>query len=437
MPPNTTIPSDWSASPQSNSGVSNDWLKSFNDPRLDGVVAQAIARNLDLRQAAERVDVARQNVIVVASQLKPQIGAEFGVHTLRVSSQDNNFNSSEAVVGISWEPDVWGLLRAERASAQAGFEATALDYSYARQSLAATSAKGWYQAVATRQLVAVDEEAVKTYAELLRLTNVKLAAGQVSQLDVAEASADVDEAENQLRFDQGLLSEEQRNLEVLMGDYPAAVLDVAREFVPLPPPIQAGLPSELLERRPDVVSAERQVLAAFRTLEASRLALLPSFSLTADGGHLFHEVLSVLRLSPWFYQAAIGMDVPIYTGGSLRAQVRIANAEQQQALAHYGSVTLNAFREVEIALTNEDLYAQRLEYMEQALRDRNESVRLSTIKYKAGSIDLLPVLQLEASQLAVQSDVIKLRNARLANRINLHLALGGSFNATPAVAAVQ
>lgn len=431
LPPNTTIPPSWTAS-RNTSEASNNWLESFHDSQLQVTVEQTISRNLDLRQAAENVEIARQNVSLVASQLKPQISATFGLHTLRDKDDSSNFNSSEMVPAISWEPDVWGHLRAQRAAARAGYEATALDYDFARQSLAATTAMSWYQAVSTVQLIAVDQEAVTTYAELLRLTKAKFAAGQVAQLNVAEASADVEETENQLLLHQELLSEEQRDLEVLAGDYPAASLKVATEFVRLPPPIQPGLPSDLLERRPDVASAERQVLAQFRGLEASRLALFPSFSLGADGGRLFHEALSVLRLSPWFYQAAIGMDVPIYTGGALRTEVKIANAGQRQAVAHYGSVALNAFREVEIALTNEDLFAERLQYMEQALSDRTESVRLATLKYKDGAIDLLPVLQLQASQLATKSEVVKLHNALLANRITLHLALGGSFDAAPA-----
>jgi len=437
LPPGTTIPPAWTASSEASGPVTNDWLKSFNDPHLDAVVAQAIAKNLDLRQAADQVEIARQKVVVVGSQLKPHISATLGVNTLRDKDEPSNFNSNAEALGVAWEPDVWGRLRAQRAAAQAGYQATALDYSYARQSLAATTSTSWYQAVATRQLVAVDEQALQTYEGLLRLAKVKLAAGQVTQLDVAEASANVNEARNQLRYLQGLLSEEQRNLEVLIGSYPAAAVEVSREFVPLPPPVQADLPSTLLERRPDLVSAERQVLVAFRALEASRLALLPSFSLTADGGHLYHEVLSILHLNPWYYQVGIGMNVPIYAGGALQAQVKIATAEQQQAVAHYGSVALNAFREVETALTNENLYAQRLQDMEQAVQERTESVRLATIKYKAGAYDLLPVLQLQTAQLATESEVIKLRNARLTNRINLHLALGGSFDATPAVALLK
>ena len=428
----TDIPPSWTASAQAGGTVSNDWLKSFQDPRLDAIVHQAIARNLDLRQAADRVEAARQIVGVVGSRLKPQIGGNFGANTLRAKDQDSNFNSNREIVSVSWELDVWGRLRAQRAAAQAGYQATALDYAYARQSLAATSVKAWYQAIATRRLLAINEQAVRVYKELLRLATVKQAAGQVAQLDVAEAGAKVYEAESQLRETQSLLSEEQRALEVLIGNYPAAALDVNQDLPPPPPAIAAGLPSTLLERRPDLVAAERLVLAAFRTHEAARLAFLPTFTLSADGGRLYDEALSVLRSNPWFYLADIGMKVPFYTGGALRAELKISDAHQQRALAAYGSAVLNAFREVENALTNENLYGQRLKFEEDALRERTEAVRLATIKYQNGAIDLLPVLQLQTDALAVESEAIRLRNAVLANRINLHLALGGSFDSAPA-----
>jgi len=125
--------------------------------------------------------------------------------------------------------------------------------------------------------------------------------------------------------------------------------------------------------------------------------------------------------------------VPVYTGGQLSAQVKIATSQQQEAVAHYGGVVLNAFQEVETALTNENLYAQQFEHLQNSFREYSESVRIATIKYKAGAYDMQQVLQLQTAQLSVESAVIKVRNARFANRINLHLALGGSFEAAPAV----
>lgn len=437
LPKSTKVPAAWTADSGADGAVTNDWLKSFHDPQLEAVVAEAIANNLDLVQAAAMVEVARQNVVVVASQLKPQIGLGLGVATLRDKSQDQNSNTINERFVIAWEPDVWGRLRAQRAAAKAGFEATALDYAWARQSLAATTSQAWYQAVELRRLVAISEKAVTDYKDLLHLSQAKRKAGQVGGLDVAESSARVDLAQSVLSTTRALFIASQRNIEVLLGRYPAAALDINPDFAPLPPPVQAGLPSTLLERRPDVVSAEHLVLASFRNLESAKLALLPRFALNFDGGRLSDALLSLLRLNPWFYHVPLGMTVPIYTGGKLNAEVKIANAQQQQAVAHYGGIILQAFDEVETALTNENLYAQQFQHLESSFREYTDSVRIAKLKYKAGASDMQQVLQLQTDQLSVEADLVKARNARLANRINLHLALGGAFEAAPAVQPIK
>jgi outer membrane protein TolC len=128
------------------------------------------------------------------------------------------------------------------------------------------------------------------------------------------------------------------------------------------------------------------------------------------------------------------MAVPIYEGGALRAQIRIATAQQDQAVAHFGSVALKAFDEVEVELTNERLLAERLPHTEGSVLDHTEAVRVAELRYRAGNMDLLSVLQLQQGQIQSQVDLIKLRDAQLANRINLHLALGGSFDSSPATA---
>ena len=430
LPQGTTIPVRWTSAANTNP-VANDWLKSFNDARLDAIVAEAITSNLDLRQAAATVEMARQNVVLVASQMKPQVGASFRLATTRDDQHDQWYNSQHALAGVAWEPDVWGRVRAQRAAAQAGYQATALDYAYARQSLAATAARSWYLTIETSQLVTLTEQSVVIYSNLLELVRIRRAAGKVSDLDVAEAGANLNAAENELRSAQGLASQARRDLEVLLGRYPGAEVKVAENFAPLPPPVQPGLPSSLLERRPDIVAAEQQVLAAFRAQEGAKLALLPTFTLSLDGGKLSDDLLSILQLNPWLVNAALGMYVPIYTGGALHAQIKIATAQQQQAVAGYGSAALTAFREVENGLTNEELLAQRLQFQQAEVRDRVESVRIATLQYKAGSTDLLSVLQLQSDQIASQANLIKLRNAQLANRIDLHLALGGSFDTAP------
>jgi len=436
LPATTTIPEAWIAGGDTNV-VGGDWLRSFNDPGLDAVVAEAITNNPDLRQAAAKVEAARQVVVVVGSRLKPRIGVDLGVSTLRDEDHDEWYDSQKVMAGAAWEPDVWGKLRARRGAAQADYEAAALDFAYGRQSLAATVAKSWYLAIETKQLLGVAEQSVVIYSNLLELVKVRRDAGKVADLDVAEASASYNAARSGLRSAQGMAGRTRRNLEVLLGRYPAAQLDVAEQFAVVPPPIQAGLPSSLLERRPDMAAAEQRVLSAFRSEEAARLALLPSFSLNLDGGRLSDNLLSLLQANPWMFSAALGMSVPIYIGGALRADVKIANARQLEAVAGYGAAALTAFREVENGLMNEGLYAQRLEFDQNVLRDRTEAVRIAQLKYDAGSIDLLQLLQLQAAQIASRAEVIKLRNAQLANRINLHLALGGSFESEPATLATR
>jgi outer membrane protein TolC len=149
--------------------------------------------------------------------------------------------------------------------------------------------------------------------------------------------------------------------------------------------------------------------------------------------HVHVPVLtSLLRINPWLFHGTIGMSIPAYTGGALSARVKIATVKQKQAIAHYESIVLRALYEVEVALTNEVVLEQRLHEEEKGLKDNSEAVRIARIRYVAGAGDMLSVLQLQERQLASQSDVIQLRSARLANRINLHLALGGSFDGASA-----
>ena len=432
LPTATRIPPSWKANPASGV-VADDWLKSLNDPVLDALVAEAIANNLDLRIAAGKVAVAQQSAIVVGSQLLPRVGAVLGARATYDADHSGTSDSTIAYAGVAWELDVWGRLRAQRAAFEAGYEATAFDYAYARQSVAATTAKLWYLTVATRQLVALAEQAVTIYSQLFSLVQQRRTAGKDSDLDVVDVQAKLDTARSDVERARQQYGEARRGLEVLLGRYPAAEIAVAAAYPPLPALVGAGVPSALLERRPDLMAAEREVIAAFRGTEAAQLALLPEFSFSFVGGRLGDQVLSLLRLNPWLASAGIGVSIPIYTGGALQAKVEIATARQAQAVAHYGAVALTAFREVENSLANEQLLALQLPLDQRALDSRSEAVRIATVQYKAGRRDLLWVAQLQSAQLASAADVIKLQGAQRANRIHLHQALGDSFDASPAL----
>src|SRR5450631_40164 len=197
LPKGTSIPSTWKEEPATGA-VADDWLKSFNDPVLDALVAEAIANNLDLRIAATKVAIAQQAVIVVGSQLLPHVGAVLGARATRDEDHGGTSDTTIAYAGVAWELDVWGRLRAQRAAAEAGYEATALDYAYARQSLAATTAKLWYLTIETRRLLGLAEESVAIYRQLLSLVQTRRAAGKDSDLDVVDVRAKLETAQSEI-----------------------------------------------------------------------------------------------------------------------------------------------------------------------------------------------------------------------------------------------
>jgi multidrug efflux system outer membrane protein len=282
LPQGTRIPGTWRAGDRAGE-VGNGWVAQFNDPALRAIVDEAIAHNPDLRAAAARVAIAQQTVVVVGSKLLPSIG--IGLNARALDDQDRGSTGSTAVfLSAGWEADVWGRLRAQQAAAQAGYQATALDYAWARQSLAATTAKLWYVAIESRQLLALCEQAVDIYTRLSTLVQDRRRAGKVSDLDVVDMQARLEQAQGDVQAARQAYGESRRALELLLGRYPAAEIEVATTYPTVQAMSPAGVPAALLERRPDVLAAEQAVVAAFRNQESAELALLPSFGLSLGGG---------------------------------------------------------------------------------------------------------------------------------------------------------
>ena len=426
----TDIPSSWSADRQP-AQLAGDRLESFNDPVLYALVAEAIANNLDLRQAAEKVAIAQQVAVIAGASLQPQVSAAIGGRKIRDADQDSAFDSSSVSASLGWELDVWGRIRAQRWAAELEAEAAVLDYAYARQSLAATTAKLWYLASAARQLLALAEQAVGVYDRQLSLVKTRRSAGKDSNLDVVETQAKLAEAGSELESARQIYGETQRALELLLGRYPAAEIEAASGFPVLSPAPGVGVPGVLLKRRPDIVAAERMVLASFRRQESAELALLPAFSFSLTGGRVDSGILSLLRLNPWLASAAVGVSIPLYEGGALSAKVAIATAQQAKAVVKYGSVALVAFAEVENGLANEQLLAKRIPLIAAALHNQTESLQIATIQYIAGRRDLLWVSNIQSEQIRIEAVSVKLRGIQCINRIQLLLALGGGFDNMP------
>jgi len=428
LPATTTVPADWKSTAGTAGAIVTEWVDTFGDPQLEALVDEGLRNNLDLYAAAARIDVAAALVIQARALLYPHLAIVGGAGLVgRDSVRDNSGISGE----ISWELDLWGRVRAQGASAAANRQATVADLLYARQSLAATVATMWYQTIASERSRATAEEAAALYSNLLGLVRTRNQIGQVGMEDVALAGADLDRARTREREFATSVQQTVRGLEVVLGRYPAAEVALAPELPAVPPPVPVGLPSELLERRPDLVAAERRVAAAFHLIQAAQAARLPRIALTASGGRSTSELLRLAGTPAGFWQAGVDMLAPIFTGGALKAQVDLASADQRAALALYGQTALRAFSEVEGALASEQLLADRERYLESVLAQDTDAVRLSRLRYDVGATDLLHVLQLQSRQLDSRFELINVRNDRLANRVALHLALGGGFTPPP------
>jgi outer membrane protein, multidrug efflux system len=425
--PNTSVPAAWKAGGGAAAPAADRWLASFNDPALSALVDEALAYNADLQVAAARIEQAAGYVAVASGSLFPSVGL-----AATQSGKGGGGGGLNAVfLNASLELDVWGRLRYGQAAAEAQSAAVQADYAYARQSTAAMVAKSWFVAIEAGMQHAIGDEALRSSESLLRLAQERLRIGNGDEQAVAEARANVGNFRDLLR--QVDLAREQalRALELLLGRYPAAEIAVAQRLAPMPAPVPVGVPSELLERRPDVVAAERRVAVAFNRIGEAKAAQLPRISLTAGGSTITSDVFVLQERSNPSFSFGANLIAPIYQGGVLRAQVDIRTAEQKEAVANYARIAQRSFGEVENALAAENVLRDRDAILGANIIDNARALELVQIQYRVGSADLRAVEQRQLALYSARTTRLRVQSEQLAQRVNLYLALGGGFDEHP------
>lgn len=416
--------------------VQNHWLASFNDVQLTNLVNEAISNNPDLAVTAAELDKATANAKIAQAALWPSLTANGSAENTgrikRTSSEKSsdvkaNTSSFGASLDLSWEVDIWGELRYQNRSGVATALASAQTYAYARQSLAAQVAKAWFAAEEARLQLNLEDEFVVNYSNTLNIVEVEFHAGSVTEQDVASAKANLASSREAATAATATFNQSVRGLEVLVGRYPAAELKVADDLQAVPPPVPAGLPSDLLRRRADIVAAQFTVAAAFDTTQAAAAARLPQISLTSEFGYSSTQLKDLLDPKNAALALAGNLTAPLFDGGELKAEFTLAQAEQKAALASYHSVILTAFEEVENYLENETILAREEEQLSIATGQYEKARHIAETRYQAGQISLTDVLTIEREELQAKSSLLSLKYNRLANRVNLHLALGGDF----------
>jgi NodT family efflux transporter outer membrane factor (OMF) lipoprotein len=424
--PHVQTPAQWTAAGAGAGAVTDNWLASFQDAQLSAAVTEAIANNADLRVGAARVEEAMLYAKLAGANLYPSVDllARGGA-----KMSGDNSGLKGALVSMTWELDLWGRVRYGKAAAVADARSAEADQEYARQSIAAAVAKSWFLATEAGLQAQVARLTVQGSEDLVRLAQSRTQVGVGNDEDVYVARANVGTSRDTLR--QIELSREQaiRALEILLGRYPSAAAAVTAQLPNQPPAVPAGLPSELLERRPDVVAAERRVAAAFNRVGEAKAARLPSISLTAGVSAISSDLFVLQNHDNPVWNVGARLLMPLYKGGALKTQVEIRTAQQKQAVAAYASVGLRAFGEVENALASEFAARDREQILTGVVADNQHALEIVQTQYKVGSTDLRFVTQRQLALSATEAALIRMQAEQRVQRVNLHLALGGSFQA--------
>jgi multidrug efflux system outer membrane protein len=458
------VPGAWKSSAEAVGGVDDGWISSFEDSALQSLVDEAERKNHDLKIAAARVDKARANARNAGAKLYPTvsgglngarrkqafIGFPFGSDDSQAPgsgssgttasgapSMPGDSNTGEGVLSsfsstfgvsldVSWEVDVWGRIRAGLAAALAEVQGSEAELVSLRSSIAAQTAKAWFAAQEAELQLRLAKDSLTSFEDSVEIIRSKYVTADQSASQLRVAKSDVATAAARVKESEELKGQAIRQLETLLGRYPAAEIAVGGDLPKMPRPVPAGLPSELLTRRPDLQAAERRIAASDKRILEAKLATLPQFALTASGGTTTQTLKDVLNSDFGIWSLAGNMIQPLLEP-QLRGNRDLRIAETKEAISDYNKVVLNAFREVENALAAERFLKARENSLLEAESLSSEAYEQARDEYRQGLSDVITLLTTQRQMLSAKTQVVSMRRLRLENRVDVHLALGGDF----------
>ncbi|MDD5275174.1 MAG: efflux transporter outer membrane subunit [Methylovulum sp.] len=425
-------PDHWQSESPSGQAAAEHWVAAFADPLLTALVHAALDNNYDLQAAAARINAARESAVIAGAGRLPQLSFVPGYQ--RVQGQDSGFATTQyeafdVFFNLSWEIDLWGRIRAAQQAAEQEAAAVAADFYGARLSLAARTAQSYFELTEANLQVQVSEQSVKDRRAIVELVRGRFSLGLTRGLDLRLVLTDLANAEARLADSRNQVQLIARRLEVLLGRYPEGKLTKTTQLPEPPSLLAAGLPSQLLTRRPDLIAAFGRLRAADSRLVSAQRALLPRITLTANGGMASSALADIVDPRAAAWNLAMGLTQPIFAGGRLQGDIRLHKALTAEALNNYRGTALNAFREVEQALAAEQWLRIQEQALKEAVAQTEESRKLAVYSYRQGLIEILTLLDSYRSTLEAQSAHLAVRRQLLNNRINLYLALGGHADA--------
>jgi outer membrane protein, multidrug efflux system len=420
----------------------------YNDPKLDELEAQALEANQEIKLALARVDESRALARLNKADFYPQVSAEPaysrreqsgnvfipGISSFAGSGGPGSipgfrspFNDFLLPLQTSYEADVWGRVRRTVAAGRNRAEASVADYEAVRLTVAADVAANYFLLRSLDSQIGVLQQSLELRKQSLDLVDKRVKSGVADELDLNRARTEVATSTASLADARGQRELRVNMIAVLCGKAASDFVVEAHALVGEPPGIPAGLPSLLLERRPDVVAAERRLAASCEEIGVAKAAYFPRFALTGSGGFESAELNQLFKGTSTVWNVAANIVQPVFTGGKNKAQLDAAKARFEEALAQYRQQTLVAFKDVEDALVEIRYLAEQAAALADAIESTRKVTALAAARYEGGRVSYLEVVDAQRQQLAVEQQAAQILGRRMAATARLIKALGGGW----------
>src|SRR5215831_10450275 len=448
--PQAAVPTQWTVAPargtETKSPETDEWWASFQDSELNSLVERSASRNLDLKLALERVQEARAARGVARSGYFPSIdGAASGTRNRQrvigpVGPQNSpviapvEFNNFQGGLSASWELDVFGGTRRRVQAAAADATAAEENRRDVLVILLGDVGRVYAQLRGFQRRLEIANKNIKTQRDTLDLTTARAKAGLATELDVSRAAAQLETTKAAVPTLVSGIDVSIHRLSVLLGEEPGALRSELEKPSPIPatePDVEVGLPSDLLQRRPDIRRSEAQLAAATARVGEAKAEWFPRFVLTGTAGRQATELHDLTLGAGNFFSAGPGISLPLFTGGRIRSNIAVQTSRQRGAVISYESVILKALEEVENALVNYSQEQERRDRLNQAVQQSQLAIDLATEQYRAGLVDFLSVLDAQRELYADEDQAVQSQTTVTTDVIALYRALGGGWSVNP------
>lgn len=413
-----------------------DWVSSFNDPYLTSLVDEALRANTNIRAAKSlyeaavaRVDIAEADKLPFVSGSARVTRQQFGFELFDNNHgvPDAGFTNASSSFGVnaSWEPDLWGRIDDQIRTSDFNAQAAQADYAGARLAVTSQVSQTWFNLIEARLLLELAQRDLDTKERALRLTQRRFESGVAGSSDVRLARSSVAGSEAVKISREQQVASLSRGLEILLRRYPADEIQAAADLPVLPVLEGAGLPSQMMTRRPDLLAAERRLQSQGLSVDLARKALYPSISLSggvSTGGKGFNQIFDLDSLVA---NLVGNLTKPIFDGGSIKANIRQQRALLEREAENFAGSVLNAYLEVENALDAEQRLAEREAALRVSLEEAVKAEERLERRYAEGLASILQLLDAQSRRISAESQLISARAERLNNRVRLYVALGG------------